>query len=90
MNPFDQGGCWTNCTDFWAVPTHLSEESSRGWLESGLLVKGFGFQLGKGGEARLGGDEINYFEMWEVPDKRRKTRRIDEYESVAQVEEDVV
>ena len=91
MNPFDQGGCWTNCADFWAVPTHLNEESTRGWLESGLHVKGLGFQLGKGGEGKLGGDEVNYFEMWEVPKKRKQSRRVDEeYEAVAQVDEDIV
>jgi palmitoyltransferase ZDHHC13/17 len=91
MNPFDQGGCWTNCTDFWAVPTEMNEESSRGWLDNGLQIRGLGFQLGKGGEGRLGGQEVNYFEMWEVPEKRRKGRRVDEeYEAVAQVEEDVV
>jgi hypothetical protein len=91
MNPFDQGGCWTNCADFWAVPTHLNDESTRGWLESGLRVKGMGFQLGKGGEGKLGGDEVNYFEMWEVPQKRKQSRRVDEeYEAVAQVDEDIV
>jgi palmitoyltransferase ZDHHC13/17 len=91
MNPFDQGGCWTNCADFWAVPTHLNEESTRGWLESGLNIKGLGFRLGKGGEGKLGGEEVDYFEMWDVPQKRRKNRRIDEeYEAVAQVDEDVV
>jgi hypothetical protein len=91
MNPFDQGGCWSNCTDFWAVPSELNDESSRGWLETGLRVRGLGFQLGKGGEARLGGEPVNYFELWEVPEKRRKIRRVDEqYEAVAQVEEDVV
>jgi hypothetical protein len=88
MNPFDQGSFWTNCTDFWAVPIHLNEQSSRGWLDNGLKVNGMGFQLGKGGEGRLGGEEVNYFEMRDVPERRRKTRRSDqEYESVMQVDE---
>ena len=91
LNPFDQGGCWSNCTDFWAVPSELNDESSRGWLENGLHARGLGFQLGKGGGARLGGESVNYFEMWEVPERRRRIRRVDEqYEAVAQVEEDVV
>jgi palmitoyltransferase ZDHHC13/17 len=91
MNPFDQSSCLTNCGDFWAVPEHLSDESSRGWLESGLRIRGMGFRLGKGGEARLGGQEVNYFDMWEVPEKRSKVRRLDEeYQAVGQVDEDVV
>lgn len=90
MNPFDQGGCLTNCSDFWAVPEHLNEENTRGWLESGLKIRGVGFQLGKGGDAKLGGQEVNYFEMWEVPERRRKIRRVDEeYEAVGQVEDQV-
>ena len=90
MNPFDQGGCLTNCTDFWAVPDHLNEENTRGWLESGLKLRGMGFKLGKGGDARLGGEEVNYFELWEVPERRRKNRRADqEYEAVGQAEDQV-
>jgi hypothetical protein len=88
MNPFDQGGCWANCADFWAAPTHLNEESSRGWLDSGLRINGIGFQLGKGGEGRLGGEPVNYFEMWEVPEKRRKNRQSNQgYEAVPQMDE---
>jgi palmitoyltransferase ZDHHC13/17 len=88
MNPFDQGRVWTNCRDFWAVPAHVNDESSRGWLDNGLKINGMGFQLGKGGEGRLGGEEVDYFEMWDVPEKRRKTRASDrEYESVAQADE---
>ena len=68
MNPFDQG-FWTNCGDFWAVPTHVNEESSRSWLDNGLHLRGVGFQLGKGGEGRLGGQEVDYFKMWEVPEE---------------------
>lgn len=85
MNPFDQTSCWTNCADFWAVPEHMNEESSRGWLESGCRMRGMGFRLGKGGEARLGGQEVDYYDMWEVPEKKRKVRRLDEeYEAVGQ------
>jgi hypothetical protein len=47
-----------------------------------------GFRLGKGGEGRLGGQEVNYFDMWELPEKRRKVRRLDdEYEAVGQVDD---
>jgi DHHC palmitoyltransferase len=87
MNPFDQGGCWTNCADFWAVPAHLSEERERGWLERGLRIRGVGFQLGKGGEGKLGGREVDYFEMWEVPEKRRVRRSDQEYEAVEQIDD---
>jgi len=90
MNPFDQGGCLTNCGDFWSVPPEAAEEANRPLLEHGLKVKGMGFQLTKGGEGRLGGQEVNYFELWEVPEKRRKVRRVDqEYESLGQVEDAV-
>jgi hypothetical protein len=85
MNPFDQGACLTNCGDFWAVPPYLNDESTRGWLDHGLRLRGKGFQLGRGGAASLGGEPVDYFEMWEVPDRRRKTRRLDqEYEAVEQ------
>src|SRR5271170_901145 len=90
MNPFDQGGCLTNCGDFWSVPPQVAEEANRPLLEHGLKIKGMGFQLTKGGEGRLGGEEVNYFELWEVPEKRRKVRRVDqEYESLGQVEDAV-
>jgi len=90
MNPFDQGGCLTNCGDFWAVPDHINEENTRGWLENGLKLRGKGFKLGKGGEGKLGGEPVDYFEMWEVPEKRRKARRLDqEYEAIEQVEDAV-
>ena len=85
MNPFDQTDCWSNCRDFWAVPEQMNEESSRSWLESGCRMRGMGFRLGKGGEARLGGEEVDYYQMWEVPERRRKVRRLDEeYEAVGQ------
>lgn len=88
MNPFDQGGCISNCGDFWAVPELMNDESARGWLDNGLRLRGKGFQLGKGGSARLGGEAVDYFEMWEVPERRRKTRRLDqEYEPVEQVDD---
>ena len=92
MNPFDQGGCWTNCGDFWANPIHVSDDNAKGWLDNGLDFKGMGFRLGKGGEGKLGGDEVNYFDMWEVPEKKRRRRRVidQEYEGVAQVDEDTV
>ena len=91
MNPFDQGGFWTNCGDFWAVPTDLGEDGQSAWLDRGLRVRGMGFQLAKGGEGRLGGEEVNYFELWDVPEKRRKVRRTadQEYESLGQVEDAV-
>jgi palmitoyltransferase ZDHHC13/17 len=91
MNPFDQGSCWTNCTDFWSNPVVLNEEGQRDWLENGIGVRGMGFRLGKGGDAILGGQEVDYFSMFEVPEKRRKMRRLDDqYEAVTQVDEDVV
>ena len=72
------------------MPDYLGDENSRGWLDSGLRIRGKGFQLGNGGEGRLGGEEVNYFEMWEVPEKRRKIRRLDDqYEAVGQLEEGV-
>lgn len=93
MNPFDQGGCLTNCGDFWSVPTDVvgEEGGNKGWLENGLRVRGMGFQLAKGGEGRLGGEEVNYFELWEVPEKRRKVRRAvdQEYESLGQIDDAV-
>jgi hypothetical protein len=49
-----------------------------------------GFQLGRGGDGLLGGEEVDYFSMFEVPEKRRKARRLDEqYEAVTQVDTDV-
>jgi palmitoyltransferase ZDHHC13/17 len=90
MNPFDQGSCWTNCSDFWANPAVVNDEGQRGWLENGVGVRGMGFRLGKGGDGLLGGEEVDYFSMFEVPEKRRKTRRLDEqYEAVTQVDADV-
>jgi hypothetical protein len=90
MNPFDQTSCWTNCADFWAVPDVLNEESSRGWLENGCRVRGMGFRLGKGGEAKLGGQEVDYYEMWEVPQKTRKIRRLDEEYQAVETGDDAV
>jgi hypothetical protein len=90
MNPFDQGGWTTNCGDFWSVPEYDEEDIPRKvWLDSGLRVRGKGFKLGKGGVGRLGGEQVNYFELWEVPERRRKTsRRVDqEYEALGQMEE---
>jgi len=93
MNPFDQNSWVRNCSDFWAVPTHLNEDNQKAWLDNGLNVSGVGFNLGKGGEGKLGGEEVNYFEMWDVPERRRKSRRAEgqRYEEVpGQIGEDVV
>jgi len=89
MNPFDQGSCWTNCSDFWANPGVLNEERDRVWLDNGLGMKGMGFRLGRGGDAVLGGQEVDYFSMFEVPERRRKTRLNNQYEAVTQVDENV-
>lgn len=94
MNPFDQGSWIRNCSDFWAVPTHLNEDSQKAWLDNGVNVRGVGFTLGKGGEGKLGGEEVDYFDMWEVPERKRKVTRRTEgqnYEEVpTQVDDSVV
>jgi len=67
----------------------LNEERDRVWLDNGAGVRGMGFRLGKGGDAVLGGEDVDYFSMFEVPEKRRKTRLNDRYEPITQVDEDV-